>query len=439
MESHSITLEIIIIIGLIVLNGFFAMTEMAIISSRKARLEKLAAEGDDGAQLALSLAKNPTQMLSAIQIGITLIGIVTGAFSGAGLSQALSASLVAHFPEYAAYIYTLTFVSVISVITFLSLIIGELVPKRIALNSPETIASATAKPIKLFALFAKPMVSLLSISTAYIFRFIGIKSRPEDPITEDEIKILLNQGTATGVFEKEETVLVDRVFRLNDLRAVNVMTPRTQMAWLDLEAPEESLLAAISDSAHSRLPVARGSLDDFVGIIYPNDILAAYLKNETPRLEDYIHQPVFVPESMKVMKLLELLKSAVSHEAVILDEFGGVAGYITLRDIMEELLGHMPLGDDEDDEPSIIKRSDTTWLVDGMVGIDCFKEYFSLDVLPGDEKDAFHTVGGFVTNFLDCIPSATDKFTWNEYTFEVVDMDRMRVDKILITRQITDI
>ena len=434
MEPSSITLEITIIIALILANGIFAMTEMAIISARKVRLESRAEEGDHGAKVALELAEKPTQMLSTVQIGITLIGIVTGAFGGANIAKSLALQLTDNFPLIAAYSHTISLFVVISMITYLSLIIGELVPKRLALAHPEPIASALSRPMRTFALISKPIVTFLSFSTNTVLRILGIKPPADEPVTEDEIKILLEQGAEAGTFEKEETELVDRVFRLTDLRAANVMTPRTQMQWLDLEQPSESLLQILSESSHSRFPVAAGSLDNFVGILYIKDILTAHLRGEKPHLEKAIHEPVYVPESMKIMKVLELLKSSVSHEAVVLDEYGGVAGFVTLRDIMEELLGHMPLGEEESDEPRIIQRTDNSWLVDGLIGIDEFKDYFELDDLPGEDKELYQTVGGFITYFFGHIPAATDKFEWSGFCFEIVDMDRVRVDKILVTK-----
>ena len=434
MESQSVLLQIAIILALIIANGIFAMTEMSIVSSRKARLERKAEEGDQGARVALELAEEPTQMLSTVQVGITLIGILTGAFGGASLASALAPQISHVFPILASYSYTISLFLIISIITYFSLIIGELVPKRLALNHPEPIAAALARPMRSFATLARPIVFFLSLSTNAVLRLLGIKPSEEAAVTEDEIKILLEQGAEAGTFEKGETEIVDRVFRLTDLRAASVMTPRTQMHWLDLEQPAESLLQVITESCHSRFPVAMGSLDNLTGILYTNDILAAHLRGETLDVEKAVRTPVYVPESMKVMKVLEILKSSVSHEAVVLDEYGGVAGFVTLHDIMEELLGHMPLGDDEIDEPRILQRNEDSWLVDGLVGVDEFKDYFEFEELPGEEKELYQTVGGFITYFFGHIPAASDKFEWNGFHFEIVDMDRVRVDKILVTK-----
>lgn len=435
MESPSPFFEIILILILIFANGIFAMTEMSIVSSRKARLERKAEEGNRGAEVALELAEKPTQMLSTVQVGITLIGILTGAFGGANLSQMLSKNISSLFPSLVSYSSSISLFIVISIITYLSLIIGELVPKRLALNHPEPIAAAMARPMRAFSILCKPIVYFLSLSTNAVLRMMGTKPNEEAPVTEEEIKILLEQGAEAGTFEKEETELVDRVFRLTDLRAVNVMTPRTQVQWLDLEQSYDTILQVITESTHSRFPAAKGSLDNFSGILHINDILATHMRRQTVDLEKLIREPVYVPESMKIMKVLELLKSSVSHEAVVLDEYGGVAGFVTLRDIMEELVGHMPLGEEESDEPRIIQRSDYTWLVDGLISIDEFKDYFDLADLPGEDKELYLTVGGFITYFFGHIPVASDAFEWNGYRFEIVDMDRVRVDKVLITKK----
>jgi len=437
LDSESSIFEIGIIFALIIANGLFSMTEMAIVSSRKSRLEKKADEGDKGARVALELAEDPNQMLSTIQIGITLIGILTGTFGGANLAGVLAEQLNA-FAFLAPYSYSISLFFVISAITYFTLIIGELVPKRLAMNNPEPIASVMAVPMRTFAKLSLPIVAFLSASTNAVLRFAGIKQTEEPPVTEDEIKILLEQGAEAGTFEKEEPELVDRIFRLADLRAGAVMTPRTQMQWLDLEQPAESLLQIITESSHSRFPVARGSLDNFIGMVYTNDILADHLRGKKLDVEKAIRIPVYIPESMKIMKVLEILKSAVTHEAIVLDEYGGIEGFITLHDILEEILGVMPMGLEEIEESRIIKRDDNSWLVDGLVGIEEFKDHFDIDELPGEDKELFKTVGGFVTYYFGYIPAAAEQFTWDVFQFEILDMDRVRVDKVLVTKKDTD-
>lgn len=433
MDTPSASTEIAIIFFLIVANGVFALTEMAVISSRKARLEKRAEEGDAGAKLALELAEEPTPLLSTIQVGITLIGILTGTFGGATLSRQLEEQLK-DIPMLAAHSQAISVAAVVAAITYFSLVFGELVPKRIALNNPEPIAAYLAAPMKFFSKLSAPVVRFLSASTDMVMRFFGIRESNEPPVTEDEIRILLEQGTEAGAFEKTEQDMVDKVFRLSDLRAYSLMTPRTKMVWIDLEDTPEYNQRLIYESGHSRFPVASGSLDNFHGIIYSKDLLSSCLEGKPLDFENSIKSPLYIPKSMKAFKVLELFKQTGMHEAVVLDEFGGVVGFITLHDIMEEIIGEIPSFDEDEDEPQIIKRQDGSWLVDGLIAIENFKEEFSIEELPEEERDHFHTLGGFVVSYLGHIPSASEHFIWGGYRFEVVDMDRVRVDKVLITR-----
>ncbi|MEG6584198.1 hemolysin family protein [Dendrosporobacter sp. 1207_IL3150] len=432
MDTPTVGLEIVIILALILANGVFAMTEMAIVSSRKARLEKRADSGDAGARAALDLAEEPTPLLSTIQIGITLIGILTGTFGGATLTSLLAPQLKA-IPFIGDHSEGVALLIVISIITYLSLIIGELVPKKLALNNPEPIAAVLARPMRAFSKLMSPVVSFLSYSTNFVLRLIGVKPSLEPPVTEDEIRILIEQGTEAGTFEKTEQDMVDKIFRLGDLRAYSLMTPRTQMTWLDLEEPLEYNLQIINDSSHTRFPVAKGSLDDFVGIIYTNDLLVSSIESDKLNLETAVRTPMFIPKSMKAFKILEAIKQSGTHEAVVLDEFGGVVGFITLHDILSEIIGDISQND-EPDEAQITQREDGSWLVDGLFPIDEFKEAFDVDELPDEDRDHYQTVGGFVISYLGYIPSASENFEWNGFRFEIMDMDRVRVDKVLISK-----
>lgn len=439
MDEPSVTIEIIIILSLIIANGVFAMTEMAIVSSRKARLEKMADDGDGGAKIALELAENPDRMLSAIQVGITLIGILTGTFGGAALAQPLAQIVSSVFPLTAAQSHAVSLAAVVAMITYISLIVGELVPKRFALNNPEKIAAMIARPMKMFTTIASPIVKFLSFSTGLVIKVLGIKQSEESPVTEDEILILMEQGREAGTFEQAEQEMVDKIFRLADLRASALMTPRTQMVWLDLEDDSSQNLAIIAEGQHTRFPVAKGSLDEFAGVLYTGDIISHTINAESTNeidIEKYIRTPIFVPRSMKALKILELFRQVGAHEAVVLDEYGGVDGFITLHDIMEHIIGEMPIGLEE--EPMIVKRSENSWLIDGLFDIDDFKELFDLEVLPDEDKDQFKTVGGFIISYLGHIPVTAETFEWNSIRFEVVDMDRVRIDKVLVTR-ITDL
>lgn len=434
MDTPSASMEIAIIMVLIVANGIFALTEMAIVSSRKARLEKRAEDGDAGSKLALELAEEPTPLLSTIQVGITLIGILTGTFGGATISRILAEKLNdLSVPIVTAHSEAISLVIVVSAITYLTLIFGELVPKRIALNNPEPIAAVLAGPMRTFSKLSAPIVRFLSASTNTIMGFLGIKQNEEPPVTEDEIRILIEQGTEAGSFEKAEQDMVDKVFRLGDLRAYSLMTPRTRMVWIDLEDSIEHNQQVIYDSGHTRFPVAAGSLDNFQGIIYSKDLLSSCLEGKPLDLENSIKSPLYIPKSMKAFKVLELFKQTGMHEAIVLDEFGGVVGFITLHDIMEEIIGDMPSLDEDDDEPQIIERHDGSWLIDGLIGIEEFKEKFDIEELPEEDRDHFHTLGGFIVSYLGHIPTASENFVWEDFKFEVVDMDRVRVDKVLVT------
>jgi putative hemolysin len=423
--------EILIIIVLIIANGLFAMTEIAIVSSRKPRLEKLAAEGSSGARAALELANDPTPLLSTVQIGITLIGIFTGAYGGVTIAQGLVNHLKP-LPLVGPYASTISIALVVSLITYVSLIIGELVPKRVALNNPEPIAVAIARPMRFLSRpVLLPLVKLLSFSTEVVLELIGVK-KPEDAgVTEEEIKIMIAEGTLLGTFEEAERNIVDRVFRLGDMRAAALMTPRTQIDWLDLDRDDEYLWQIITESPHSKLPVARGSLDDVLGIIFVKDLLSKRCADSLP-IEENIEQPLFVPRSLRAFKLLEQFQQSGMHVAFVMDEFGGLLGLVTLHDILEHLVGDLP---EEDEEiQSIVQRDEKSWLVDGLLPIEDFKDYFEVAEMPGEDRDHYQTLGGFITSFLGYMPKTGEAFTWSTFKFEVVDMDRMRIDKVMVTR-----
>lgn len=430
----SINMEILIIIVLIIANGIFAMTEIAIVSSRKARLERLAAEGSAGAKAALALANDPTQLLSTVQVGISAIGVVTGAYGGATIAQALSVYFKP-LPVIGIYANAISMVFVITTITYISLIIGELVPKKMALNNPEPIAIAIARPMRLFAKVFSPLVKLLSISTEFVLKTVGIKEPAESGVTEEEIKIMIAEGAAIGTFEETEKDIVDRVFRLGDMRVSALMTPRTQVDWIDVEKSDEQLWTVITESHHSKMPVANGSLDDISGIVYVRDILSARGANTLPIAEN-IQQPLFVPRNLRAFKLLEQFQQTGMHIACVMDEFGGMIGLVTLHDILEQLVGELPEEDDEDH--SIVQRDDKSWLIDGLLSIEEFKEVFDINEMPDEAKDQYQTLGGFVTSYLGDMPRTGETFEWADLKFEVVDMDRMRIDKVIVTKLTPD-
>ncbi len=429
----SIGFEIAIILVLVVANGIFAMTEIAIVSSRKARLMKRAAEGSAGAKAALELANDPTQLLSAVQVGISVIGVVTGAYGGAAFAQVLAVYLKP-LPLIGAYSNAISMVVVIALITYISLIIGELVPKKMALNNPEPIAATIAIPMRLFSKVFSPLVYVLSVSTEFVLKVLRIKEPAEPRVTEDEIKIMIAEGTAIGTFEETERDIVDRVFRLGDMRVAAFMTPRTQIEWLDLEDTDEQIWKIITESNHSRLPVARGSLDDIVGVVYTRDILLTRYQSSPP-IEEHIQEPLFVPRSLRAFKLLEQFQQTGTHVAFVMDEFGGMVGLVTLHDILEQLVGE--LAQEEEDDPEIVKRDNNSWLLDGLLPIEEFKALFEIEEMPAEDKDHYQTLGGFISSYLENIPKTGDTFEWAGLKFEIVDMDRMRIDKVIVTKMDT--
>ncbi len=426
----SITFEILIILVLIIANGVFSMSEMAIVSARKVRLQQLANQGDAKARVALKLAESPNNFLSTIQVGISLIGILTGAFGGATIANRLE-DYVRLVPVLAPYSEPLSFGIVVLIITYLSLIIGELVPKRLALNNPEGIAAFVAIPMRALSAIASPMVHLLSASTDMVLRILGVTQSTEPQVTEEEIKILIEQGTEAGTFEEAEQDMVERVFRLGDRPVSYLMTPRPDIVWLDLDDSAEENRQKMVDSAYSRYPVCQGGLDNVLGVIPVTDLLARSFRGEPLDLTVGLRQPVFVPESTRGLKVLELFKQTITHMALVVDEYGVIQGLVTLNDIMSEIVGDVPSMDGQD-EPQAVQREDGSWLLDGMLPVEEFLELFGMEEWESDERGSYQTLGGFVITHLGRIPAAADHFEWEGMRIEVMDMDGNRVDKVLV-------
>ena len=438
MDSD-LTLDFIIIIVLIIANGLFSMTELAIVNAKKRRLEEMGEACNERAKKAFELAENPNNMFSTIQIGITLVGILTGLYSGATFSAPLEEFLVAHVPSIEPYATSLSSFIIVAIITYLSLVIGELVPKRLALNSPESIAVVVAKPIYWLSVALKPIVSFLGVSTEFLLKLLGVTIKEEAPVTESEINKMLTEGVAMGAYEEEEPILVENIFHLADMDASDVMTPRTQLKWIDLNASEDEIMEVLKTANHYRIPVGEDSLDELQGMINVTDVMVECLQGERPLhhvIRSCMTEPLLVPESISLMKLLNTLRNEGVHETIVLDEYGGFSGLVTLHDIMEEIVGLMPSGEDErqEEENRIIERGDGTWLVDGLLNIDEFKEFFHIDKeLPREEDDLYKTLGGLMNLLFGRIPRETDKTYWEGYTFEIVDMDNTRIDKILVS------
>ncbi len=428
----STVIEILVIFVLILLNGFFSMSEIAIVSARKVRLEQRAEEGDSGARNALLLAGSTSKFLSAVQIGITLVAMLTGAFGGATLAERLATEL-AKVPWISSAAPTLALIIVVLVTTYFSLVIGELIPKRIALNNPEKIAANVAGIMRFISKITAPLISLLSASTELGVRLLGIKPSGEPPITEEEIKVLIDQGTQVGVFAETEQDMVEGVFRLNE-RSINaIMTPRTEIVWLDVDDSIDEMIKTILASPYSRFPIARGSLDNVLGILKAKTLLEKVLANEPFNILDLLEKPLFIPENTPAVRVLEMEKEMGVHEALIIDEYGGVLGFVTLFDVLEAIIGELPRTD-ESSEPEIFQREDGSYLLDGLLPIDEFKDLFDLDHLPEEDKVGYQTVGGFVMNQLGSIPVAGQSFTCGDLEIEVLDMDGNRVDKVLVNR-----
>ena len=441
--GSDIGIEILIVVILIILNGLFSMTELAIINARKGLLEEKAEAGNRGARMAIKLAEDPNEMFSTIQIGITLISIVTGLYSGAIFSDPMATYIKEHILWLAAYADTVSPIFIVSLTTYLSLVIGELVPKRLAYNSPESIAIMMAIPMKYFATVTKPFVALLSMSTTMLLKVLGVKHKEEAPVTESEINKMLIQGVELGAYEEEEPVLVENIFRLADLDASDIMTPRTQLTWIDINASDEEILETIMECNEHRIPVGDDSLDELKGLVSSVDVLAQQMKESHRPMKDILaycmRKPVLVPESLSLMKVLSTFREEGTHEAIVLDEYGGMSGMITFHDIMEEIVGLMPSGEEEkkEEENRIVQREDGTYLVDGLISIEELKEYFEVDeLLPGEEDDLYKTLGGFVTYLIGRIPKEANRCHYGSLQFEVMDMDNTRVDKVMVTRKV---
>lgn len=426
---NSLTTEILIISLLILTNGFFSLSEMAIVSARKVRLQQRAEEGDKAAKAALELAGQPTRFLSTVQIGITLIGILTGVFGGATVAEKLAANF-AQIPALEPYSEALGFGIVVTVITYFSLVFGELVPKRVALSSAEKIAARVAPIMQFLSTISGPMVSLLSASTEFVVRLLGIRPASEPTVTEEEVKILIEQGRETGVFEDVEQEIVERVFRLSDRSVNSLMTHRSEMVWLDVEDPLEENIRKILTPGQTNFVVCQGELDHVIGVLDARDLLKEYVDTGSISIPESLPMPTFVPEGMNALEVVARLRSAKSSVALVIDEYGTIDGMVTLTDVLEAIVGDIPALD-EHGEPAATRRDDGSWLLDGMMPVDELQMLLDLDELPQDADD-YDTVGGLFMARLGRIPSVGDKFEWKDLRFEVVDMDGHRVDKVLV-------
>lgn len=429
---NSIT-EICIIVFLLFFNGVLAMTEIALVSARKARLNQWADEGNKAARLALSMANEPNDYLSAIQVGITLVGIFAGAFAGATIAEEFAVQL-GKIAGLAPYAEAISIAVVVTSVTFFSLIFGELVPKRIALIEPERIAQFVALPLQFLTVVCKPVVALLTASTNLVLLVAGIRKSDEPSVTEAEIHLMVKQATQAGVFEEQEQEMVARVLELGDRRVTKYMTPRIQVEWIDVNDSREKILEEVRASVHDRLVVAVEALDEVLGIVEVKEILGQALDGKEFDLKELIKDPLYIPESTTILDLVEKFRQSRQHIALVLDEYGGVHGLITPDDVLEAVVGDLPEAESALDEPQIRMREDGTWLVDAQLSIDEFMRYFSLEDIEGEDEDEFQTLAGFILFKLEHIPEESEHFEYEGLRIEVVDMDRHRIDKVLVSK-----
>ena len=430
MDSPDLPLLILLTVFLVSASSFFALAETAITESHKSRLEKLADDGDKNAVAALTILEMPENVLSVVQIGITLTSILLGIVIGSAIAPLLEEIL-----WFLPYAHTIAFVLSTIAISYFTLLMGEFLPKKIAWQNPEKYLRRFHRWLHVLEYITRPAVSFLSNSANFLLLLVGINPHVTDTVTEDEVKDLIEQGTEEGTFEKAEQTMVDNIFHMSDQTAYALMTPRTQMFWIDLEDSIEHNLRLIKENPETIIPVGRDSLDDFCGILHAKDLLDACLEKRPIELSPFIRQPLFVPRSMETFRVLEKFRETGVHAAVVLDEYGGVIGFLTLTDIMNEIIG-TSFDADEIDAPQMIPRGKDAWYMDGLFSIDDFKEKFDIDVpLPDEDKAHFQTMGGFLTSYFGYIPKETEVCQWNDFTFEIVDMDRARIDKILVTHR----
>jgi putative hemolysin len=423
-----LTLQLSIVVLLILINGFFAMAEIALVSARPARLKPLAASGNAGAEAALELKAEPSRLLATVQIGITVIAVLLGTFGEATLGERLQSSLVESGGFLAPYAHAISMAVVVIGLSYLSLILGELVPKRLALTHPERIASAVARFMRWMARIGAPIEWLLSTTTELVLR--ALPGRMEAPaVTDEEIGFMLREGVAAGHIPQAETAIVEMALRLGDRRISAVMTPRTQVEFLDLDDDIEETRRRIRNSAYSRFPVMQGGTDQLAGIVQVKDLLAASLDGAPFDLRPTLRPPLFLPNTVTVLRALEMFKSSGETLAIVVDEYGDLEGLVTLTDILEALVGDIPEIGDTDQR--IVRRDDGTWLIDGLVPLDELKQLLDVGQLPGEDPE-FHTLGGYLMARLNRVPKVADKVTAGGYLFEIVDMDGRRVDRVLI-------
>ncbi len=420
-------IEIAVVLLLILLNGFFAMSELAVVNSRRGRLEQLAAQGQRGARAALALADDPKRFLAGVQIGMTFTAIVAGTFSGATLAKRLQ-DLLLTYPVLVPYAKTIAIGIVVMTVTYLTLVAGELVPKHVALKDPEAIASRVARPLALMTKAAAPLVSFLSGSTDFIVRLMGLRPGFERPVTEEEIHDLIEEGEKSGAIHASEREMIEGVLDLADRAVRTIMTPRPDVLWLDLDDPKDATLLKLRESHHAQLLVSRGSIDEIAGVVSKQDLLDQYLGNGSLDLESALHKPLIVHEGASILRTLDLFRKTPVHSAVIVDEYGSIQGIVTRTDLLEAVAGDLP-SIHADSEPKVERRDDGAFLIDATIPISDVADLLGLDSLPHGD---YLTLAGFVLSQLEHVAQADAQFTWGRWRFQIADMDGHRIEKVLV-------
>lgn len=423
-------MEIAVLFVLILLNGVFAMSELALVSSKEARLKARADAGDGGAKAALKLREDPSRLLSAVQIGITLVGILAGAYGATAIADDLAPHIATALPRFAAQAQEAAFAIVIVLTTYLSLVFGELVPKRIAMAAPEAIASLAAAPMSLVATLAYPAVAVLRFSTEAILALIGLARVKKEDVTDEEILHLVEEGAMTGAIGRDEKEMIEGVLELPDRNLRSIMTPRPEVVWLNLDNPPDRILATISESGHSRFPVARGDIDQVTGIVQAKDLLAAFARSGEIDVEKAMRKPLFLPETLSVARLFEAISSSEVRMAVVLDEHGAFAGIVTAADMLGAIAGAAAFSPADRLAPAV-RREDGSWIIDGMTPIEDFERL--LNVRGYDDAAHYSTIAGLLMHKLQRIPAEGDSVAEGALRFEVIDMDRRRIDKVLVS------
>ena len=423
-------MEILLILVLTILNGVFSMSEIALVSSRRSRLETDAKNGDRRAQIALDLSNSPNRFLSTVQIGITLIGILLGIYSGDKLTTDAQ-NLVSQVEFLRPYAHSVAVVLVLLLLTYLSLVLGELVPKRIGLSNPEGIAKTMAAPMILLSRLTSPFIALLTFSSDLLLKLLRIRPN-ENAVTEEEIKSLIQEGTSGGAIEEIEQEIVQNVFQLGDRKITSLMTNRQEIVFLDLEDEPAENRAKILEYRHSVFPLCNGGVDDVVGLIYTKDFLGKDLDTELLQLKVVKRDALFLPENNRAYQVLERFRERKQYVGIIVDEYGGVLGMVTLNDILDALIGE--IDDDPESDYDIRPRNDGTYLIDAQLPFEDFLSYFTINITAQTRRDltGFDTLGGFALHILKDIPQTGETFVWQAYRFEIVDMDKSRIDKILV-------